>query len=140
LQTVAPYDPLGIFNNQNPQGVWIFRVKDAYTGDTGSIDAASITICTKVYGTLAIPGFEISDFVLYPNPNKGNFNIQFSSTSTTGVKVVVNDLLGRKIFENKFPNSTNFNQNIQLKNIQSGMYLLTVIDGDRKEVKKIVIE
>ncbi len=140
LQTVAPYDPLSIFNNQNPQGSWIFRVKDAFTGDTGSIDAASITICTKVYSTLAIPGFDISDFALYPNPNKGNFNIQFLSRSTTGVKVIVNDVLGRKIYENKFQNSANFNENIQLKNIQSGMYLLTVIDGERKVVKKIVIE
>jgi subtilisin-like proprotein convertase family protein len=140
LQKVVPYEALGIFNDQSPQGIWTLRVRDNYEGDTGTINSASITICTKTYTTLANPDFEISDFVLYPNPNKGNFNIQFSSTSTTGVKVIVNDLLGREIFENKFQNSANFNQNIQLKNIQSGMYLLTVIDGDRKEVKKIVIE
>jgi hypothetical protein len=140
LQKVAPYEALGIFNDQSPQGIWTLRFRDNYEGDSGTINSASITICTKTYTTLANPDFEISDFVLYPNPNKGNFNIQFSSTATTGVKVIVNDLLGRKIFENKFQNSANFNENIQLKNIQSGMYLLTVIDGDRKEVKKIVIE
>jgi hypothetical protein len=49
-------------------------------------------------------------------------------------------LLGRKLFESKFENKTNFNENIQLKNAQAGIYLLTVIDGDRKDVRKIVIE
>jgi hypothetical protein len=77
---------------------------------------------------------------LYPNPNNGNFNIQFTSVSSNGVKVLVHDLLGRKLFENKFESNSNFNENVQLKNVQPGLYLLTVIDGDREEVRKIVIE
>lgn len=139
LQTVAPFEPLGVLNGQNPSGVWTLRVRDVDAVKTGKIDSASITICTQTF-TLGTPDLEINDFVLYPNPNKGNFNIQFSSTSTTGVTVFVHDILGRKIFENKFENASSFNQNIQLTNAQAGIYLLTVIDGDRKEVKKIVIE
>jgi hypothetical protein len=77
---------------------------------------------------------------MYPNPNKGVFNIQFTSQSRNGVKVLVHDLLGRKLFEKEYENKGKFNENIQLKNIQAGIYLLTVIDGERKEVKKIVIE
>jgi hypothetical protein len=49
-------------------------------------------------------------------------------------------LLGRKLFEKEYENKGDFNENIQLKNIQAGLYLLSVIDGDRKEVKKIVIQ
>jgi hypothetical protein len=33
-----------------------------------------------------------------------------------------------------------FNETLQLENIQSGVYLLTVQDGARKEVKKIVVK
>jgi hypothetical protein len=33
-----------------------------------------------------------------------------------------------------------FNENLQLNNIQSGVYLVTVQDGSRKEVKKIVVQ
>jgi subtilisin-like proprotein convertase family protein len=138
-QTVAPFEPLSAFNGQNPQGVWTLRVRDAYKNDLGTLNSASITICTQTY-TLAAPEFQINDFVLYPNPNKGNFNIQFTSASSNGVKVLVHDLLGRKLFENKFESNSNFNKNIQLKNVQPGLYLLTVIDGDRKEERKIVIE
>ena len=138
-QTVSPFQPLSAFNGQNPQGNWVLRVRDAYKVDTGTLNSASITICTKTF-TLSAPSFEINDFVMYPNPNKGNFNIQFTSKSANGVKVFVHDLLGRKIYENQFENKGIFSENIQLKNVQPGLYLLTVIDGDRKEVKKIAIE
>jgi subtilisin-like proprotein convertase family protein len=139
-QTVSPFEPLNVFNGLNPQGSWQFRVRDAYVSDTGTLNSAAITICTKSYATLAAPSFDIGNFVVYPNPNKGNFNIQFTSTAMSGVKVLVHDLLGRKIYENKFSNGVSFNENIQLKNARTGIYLLTVIDGDRKEVKKLVIE
>jgi len=138
-QTVVPFEPLAAFNGQNRQGFWTLRASDAEAKDVGKVDSATITICTQSF-TLAAPEFEINDFVLYPNPNKGNFNIQFTSNSTDGVKVLVHDLLGRKLFENDFKNKTNFNENIQLKNAQPGIYLLTVIDGERKDVRKIVIE
>jgi subtilisin-like proprotein convertase family protein len=138
-QTVAPFELLSTFNGTSPQGKWTLRVRDIDTGDFGTIDSASITICTKTY-TLATPDFEINDFVVFPNPNKGNFNVQFSTKSDAGVKVMVYDLLGRKLFENDFKNKSNFNENIQLKNVYPGVYLLTVIDGNRKDVRKIVIE
>ena len=138
-QTVIPFNPLAAFNGQSKQGVWTFRASDAQVNDIGKVDSAAITICTQTF-TLAAPEFQINDFVLYPNPNKGNFNIQFTSNSSNGVKVLVHDLSGRKLFENEFKNKLNFNENIQLKNAQPGVYLLTVIDGNRKDVRKIVIE
>jgi hypothetical protein len=47
---------------------------------------------------------------------------------------------GRIIFDNSYDNTGLFSQNIQLDQAQSGVYLVTVKDGDRKEVKRIVIE
>lgn len=139
VQTVAPFQPLATFNGENPQGTWTFRIRDAYQGDLGTLNAASMTICTQTF-TLDAADFEINDFVIYPNPSKGVFNIRFSSQSTAEVKILVHDLLGRKLFEKEYENKGDFNENIQLKNIQAGLYLLSVIDGDRKEVKKIVIQ
>ncbi|MFV8368655.1 reprolysin-like metallopeptidase [Flavobacterium sp. LB2R40] len=139
VQTVAPFELLSAFNGISPQGNWTLRVRDLDQNDVGTIDSASITICTKTY-TLGTPDFEINDFVVYPNPNKGNFNVQFTTKSSAEVKVMVYDLLGRKLFENEFQNKPSFNENIQLKNASPGLYFLTVIDGDRKEVRKIVIK
>jgi subtilisin-like proprotein convertase family protein len=139
-QAVAPSGLLSVFNGENPQGTWKLRFRDTGQGDTGTINSASITICSGSYTRLATPSFEIKDFVLYPNPNKGNFTIRFTSANTTGVVVVVNDMLGRKIYENKFESQGGFNENIQLKNVTAGVYLVSVVDGDRKGVSKIVIE
>jgi subtilisin-like proprotein convertase family protein len=139
LQTIVPFQSLAAFNGQDPSGNWTFRIRDAYPDDTGTLNSASIAICTKSY-TLSTEDFQIDDFVLYPNPNKGNFTIQFTSQSGTAVKVMVHDLLGRKLFDKEYENTSNFNQNIQLQNMQAGIYLVTVIDGSRKEVKKLVIK
>jgi hypothetical protein len=90
--------------------------------------------------TLANEAFGLNNFSLYPNPNKGNFSVQFDSTSTNDIEITVNDIRGRNIFEKKYSNTGMFLQNLQLDNVQSGVYLVTIKDGDKKVVKKIMIE
>jgi subtilisin-like proprotein convertase family protein len=137
-QIVIPVDLLSVFNGQNTDGNWTLRVRDAVAGNFGILNSASINICGQSY-TLEAPDFESIDFVLYPNPNKGSFTIQFESKSNDGVKVFVHDILGKKVYENTFESTSNFNQNIQLQNVSAGIYLVTVVDGDRRTVKKIVV-
>ena len=141
LQNAIPFQPLNVFNGQDPANTWTLKFRDINGGDTGTLNSASITICTKTYTALSTNNLNLSNFALYPNPSKGQFNIQFSSQSENDVKISVHDLLGRKVFENKYnKTSSAFNENIQLKNVTSGVYLLTIIDGDRKEEKKIMID
>jgi hypothetical protein len=47
---------------------------------------------------------------------------------------------GRRIFENYYENTGLFTQNIQLDSIQTGVYIVNVNDGNKKEVKRIIIE
>ncbi len=139
LQTVAPGGSLATFNGQNPQGIWTFRVYDNFSPDTGTINNWSIEVCTQT-ATLITESFGLENFSLYPNPNSGNFNIQFNSTTNNEIKINVIDMRGRQIFSNSFENTGLINQNLQLENVQSGVYLVTIQDGNRKEVKKIVVE
>jgi len=95
------------------------------------------------FGTAATLGredFEFASLNLYPNPNKGNFTIELQSDSSNEIKINVTDLRGRQIFDRKYTNNGTFNQNINLENAQSGVYLVTISDGIKKTVKKIVIE
>jgi subtilisin-like proprotein convertase family protein len=139
LQTVIPAQSLAIFNGINPEGKWTLRLRDAFAGDKGVLESATLTICTKS-STLASSIFEVNNFNLYPNPNKGNFNIQFTSTSTNDVKISIYDLLGRQIFYKNYKNESNFNKNIDLNKIQAGIYVLELTDGDKKTIKKLIIE
>ena len=47
---------------------------------------------------------------------------------------------GREIFSKNYQNSGLFAENLKLDKVQAGVYLVTVQDGNRKEVKKIIIE
>ena len=138
-QTVASGESFDVFNGQNPQGNWTLRAYDTFTGDNGTLNSWGIEICTQAI-TLTSEDFTITNLAIYPNPNNGNFNIQFTSNSSNEINVGVHDMRGREIFTNKYSNNGLFNENLQLSNVQSGIYLVTIQDGSSKVTKKIVIE
>lgn len=141
LQTVTPTDLLSVFNNQDSEGTWTFKVRDAYVGRDGTLDSASIEICTKKYTLQTEDVFEVKELAVYPNPNPGDFVIAFKSESTDGVRVFIYNDAGKEIYHESFESMPNFKQNVQLKyHAAPGVYFLSVYDGDRKMVKKIVFE
>ena len=137
-QIVIPASALSAFNGENSQGNWTFSVKDAVTGGFGTINSASVNICNTTY-TLGNSDFENIDFALYPNPNKGNFTVQFNRDSVSEVKIYVHDILGKYVYSNTFQGSGYFIQDIQLPNVPNGVYLVTVIDGDKRTIRKILV-
>lgn len=139
LQTVAPYEPLGVFNELNPSGSWAFRIKDDSVGDSGFIDSASITICSKRHLLMATNPINLSSILLYPNPSKGDFSVLFSSKFLSGVTILIHDLTGKKIYEQNFQSVPLFNEIISLNNVQSGNYFVTIKDSYTTTVKKLII-
>lgn len=139
LQTVVPFEPLHLFNELDPSGTWTLRIRDEFVGDVGTLNSASVTICTKTYTSMAPVAVDLSNVLVYPNPTKGDFCVLFSSKYTSGVTILVHDILGRKVYEKEFPSVSLFNETIQLNMIQAGIYLLTIVDGYNTTVKKLVI-
>ena len=138
-QVVVPVDLLSVFNGKDPKGTWTLRVRDAVTGNLGKINSASLNICNKTF-TIGTPvDIQNVDFTLYPNPNKGNFTIQFKSDSMNAIQVYVFDVLGKRVYSNTFDKTAYFNQNIQLSNFSSGVYFVSVIEGEHRTVKKIIV-
>ena len=136
--TVLPAAPLSAFNGQSASGNWILRIRDGYSGDGGTLRNWSLTICETA--SLSVAQNELSDFVIYPNPNSGNFNVQFTNNSDEAVKIRVNDMRGREIYTKSFQNTGLFNENLQTNNVELGIYLVTIETGNSKQVKKIVIQ
>ncbi|WP_333807464.1 zinc-dependent metalloprotease [Flavobacterium sp.] len=136
---VIPSSPLSVFNTLNPNGNWLVGIRDVAAADTGNVVSYTLTVCSEQV-TLSTEDVGLDNFTLYPNPNNGNFNIQFTSNSGNEIKVNVHDVRGREIFAKSYNNNGLFNESLQLNNIQSGVYLVTVQDGARKEVKKIVVQ
>jgi hypothetical protein len=89
--------------------------------------------------SLPTDSFDFNEIGLYPNPNNGTFNIQFTPSSEK-TNVVIFDVRGRVIFDKQYQNNGLFNESIQLDNIESGIYLVKIQDGSRKITKKIIVE
>ncbi|WP_146193380.1 zinc-dependent metalloprotease [Flavobacterium sediminis] len=136
--TFSPSNPLSVFNGLDPNGTWTLYTADFYNADTGQINSWSIEVCTQT-AVLATKTFDSNDFVIYPNPNNGSFNLQLTAVSDN-ITVRVNDIRGRLILDKQIQANGLVNESIQLSNAQSGVYLVTIEDGGRKVTKKIVIE
>ncbi|GAA4762800.1 MULTISPECIES: reprolysin-like metallopeptidase [Flavobacterium] len=137
--TFKPSGMLSDFNNRPANGIWTIAAADAWQDDTGNLTTFSLNVCTKTY-TLSNPDFEFEDFNLYPNPNKGEFTVKFTSSTGSDIKIVAHDLRGRQVYEKSFTNTGAINQNVSLNNVESGIYLVTIIDGAKKTVKRVVVE
>lgn len=137
--TFIPTQPLSIFNGQLSQGVWTLTVIDAYNGDGGTINSWGINFCSPE-PPLDIAKNEVSDFVVYPNPNNGNFNVQFKNRAGNKIALNLYDISGRLIFQESYLNKVDFNENIQLNSVQTGVYLMTIFDGERSQAKRIIIK
>jgi hypothetical protein len=106
----------------------------------GNLFYAVNTIKFKISSTLANSDFEFENFALYPNPNNGSFKISFITNNSEEVKITINDMQDRKIFAETFENKGLFNQEIALDKAQSGIYLVSILNGQNKTVKRIVVK
>ncbi len=128
---------LAPLNGKPTNGTWTLTVQDFSATNTGTLVSWGVDFgCT-----LGNSNFEqTANFAIYPNPNSGSFTVQFNDESANEAAILVHDIRGRKIFEKKYTNNGLFSQNIQLNSADRGIYLVTVVSGDHKEVKKIVVE
>lgn len=126
-------------------GNTIMRVSTKYKDDgiptscENGFDGEVEDYTLNVLATLDIETFGFENFTVYPNPNKGEFSVKLNSSTSSKINVKVFDLRGRFIYNKDYDFAGDFNEKISLNHAQSGMYILTVSDGIRKSIKKIIV-
>lgn len=84
---------------------------------------------------LSVSNEEIEGFSFYPNPvNNGKLFINTLNNSTKNVELF--SILGKRVLSNTF----NKNISIDVANLNSGLYLLKVTDGEKTSVRKVIIK
>jgi hypothetical protein len=83
--------------------------------------------------------FVKNNFSIYPNPNKGEFTIQFKELSAD-YSVEVFDVTGRVVFENFYNQNAELSQKISIQNPTSGVYFVNIKSGNSIVTNKIIIE
>lgn len=137
--TFAPEGDLSTLNGELSAGTWTLTVVDDAGGDGGSIDEFSIELC--VIGSLSTSEFNLEPiFSIYPNPNKGEFTVSLTNPLTDKIEIELYDINGRRIYSKAYNATTNFSTLVQLNNVQSGMYLVYLKDGERTITRKLIVD
>jgi hypothetical protein len=128
-------------------GSTIMRVSTKYSTDPASCSDTTFDGEVEDYtvtveeATATIEDFAFSGFNLYPNPSKGAFNLNFDVVNTEKVSVQLFDIRGRLIGENNFiDTNTKFSERISFQRAAAGLYLVKIINGNKRTTRKLVIE
>ena len=121
---------MNLMNESNPQGNWQFGIKDNVAGNAGNVNSITLQICSQVFNLLSNSEIAFQDLAVYPNPSNGNFTVEFQSKSNNKIGIDIFDIRGRKVYGKSFENTGMFRQNLALTNIEPGIYMVSIVDGD----------
>ena len=138
--TFVPLQDLSIFNGMDSAGEWVIYIRDGYNNDIGVLNDWSLEICSEQALNTPELSTNLEQVSVYPNPNNGSFTVELQSNTLNTVSIDIYDIRGRKIHKQAYTNNGNFKQVIELGNIESGLYLMTVSDGQRKTTKRIIVK
>lgn len=79
-------------------------------------------------------------FSLFPNPNEGNFRLSLNSKNGELVTYLIFDALGKQVYSNTIFVEGSVIKQIELDNINSGIYHLVIQSSSIKESVKLVIK
>lgn len=84
----------------------------------------------------------ISELPLYPNPNKGLFQIELKNLNGESTEIAIYDFLGKQVYHSKENNisSRPMTKDIDLSSCPKGVYLIQVRDGKMLSTNKIVVQ
>ncbi|WP_158527010.1 M4 family metallopeptidase [Flavobacterium aciduliphilum] len=127
------------YGGSAPQSNIIFRFN--FVSDPGVQYEGAVIDNFEVIGTQVLSNqkenFEM--FSMYPNPTKGIVTINYATSDK--VKIELYDVSGRKCFVNEYNNNTtSFSQDINLGQIEKGVYFVTVTSEGKTQTKKLIIE
>ena len=87
---------------------------------------------------LSLPEVDAMTFDMFPNPAKENVTVRLNSNSFGNVTIRVIDLQGKQIIEQPF--SEEHTMELDVSDLQSGMYFVKLNSKDNVQVKKLIIE
>ena len=136
---VTGADGKAVFTDLLP-GVYTYSVTaTGFAPANGSATIINVSVVETVL-LLSDVGFNLStngSVNVYPNPTKGNLNVNLPDNKGKGITIIVTNLIGKVVLQNKVVNnSTGFN--LDLSGFDNGIYFVKVIgDGFENSVKVV---
>jgi len=128
----------------NPTAGEVFSITINHKDELlGGLQNYSLIITGGIPTSLSVLKSSFNQLTIYPNPNKGKFNLSFDSSldNFNDVQIEVYDISGRSVYKNTLINdSVKFNETINLSNVASGVYIANISQGNKMTSQKIIIE
>ncbi len=109
-------------------------ISGAFSGSS-----ASIRINNNVIAGIKEAGLK-SDFSVYPNPANDRLNLALTNQKAENVSVKILNNLGQLVKTVELGNSTNINSQIDLTDLNSGIYIIKTNVGSASSSKKLIKE
>lgn len=125
-----------------PSGIYTITI--SHKGNTlvnpatdGTPEQQYSLIVTGISDTNGINDLRSETFTVWPNPAKEQVNISMASGVEANASVSIYDMRGRIVYANVI---TGMETRISTDGFPQGIYLVNVVNGDKKQVKKVVVE
>ena len=83
----------------------------------------------------------ISNWSVFPNPNQGVFHVNMNGEGSKDLVISLTDVFGKEVLRKDFrKNSGNVSIEFKVKDLPSGLYLLTMQAGKEMIVEKVIVE
>ncbi|MBL7888863.1 MAG: PKD domain-containing protein [Bacteroidia bacterium] len=79
-------------------------------------------------------------FDVYPNPNDGNFNVQFNAIEKSNYRIEIYNTIGQKVYAeelNQFQGS--YNKRLSVVEYGRGIYTINLVNVEHQTIKKMVV-
>ncbi len=115
-----------------------YTIKVNYKGELKGGEQAFAIAAT---GTelLGVEDHKLSGFSIYPNPASDQVNLNLEKSGEE-VAVEVFDINGRKVIQTKFDGASNFEESLNVSNLNSGVYFVKVNTDGKTATQKLIIK
>lgn len=127
--------------NTGNSGTAISSIAFRQTSNIPTANIDGVRVATKwsdimTEATASLEKNSIEGFLAYPNPvNNGNLTVSTSNFNEKEVSIY--SVLGKRVFTQKFSGAK---KQLNISHINSGIYIMKVIEGDKIATKKLVIK
>ncbi|PQJ73150.1 hypothetical protein BTO14_07720 [Polaribacter butkevichii] len=133
-------DALSTFNNEDAKGDWTIELTDIGLENYAVLNSWFIELCKKEEKNVIFKDDVFKDFVVFPNPNSGNFSIKAKALhSYKKLNIDLFNINGQLIYSKYLPEVTFLNENISILRLKPGVYFLRITDSNNSYSKKIII-